>query len=183
MRESDIVSLLPRVVRRSVMSGQPLDALLSTMSQLHEPIEQTLSDVGLLVRPWEAPEAMLPYLAGWLDVDELLSTAADGKQHLQSGSAQLRKLLVAAADLARWRGTVRGLLLFLETATGLTGFTIDERLLDEHGAVVPFTMRVSAPAAAEQLLPLVRRVIETAKPAHVRCLLEVAAPSDTAGGS
>ena len=38
----------------------------------------------------------------------------------------LRELIAAAAQLSQWRGTAQGLQRFLETATGIEGFELDE---------------------------------------------------------
>jgi phage tail-like protein len=180
MRRSDIASLLPRVIQRSVQPGDPLDALLAAMEGLHEPTERLARDVEQVARPWQAPERMLAYLARWVDVDAVLAAGAAGspaQPGLPGGAGQLRELICAAAQLAQWRGTARGLALYLRAATGVDGFAVEETVLDERGATRPFVIRVRWPAAAQGQLPLVRRVIEVAKPAYVQCLLEPADPT------
>ncbi len=63
------------------------------------------------------------YLAQWVDLGWLLPE--DGGP-FPGGLGRLRELIQASAELSRWRGTKRGLVQFLELATGLDGFAIDE---------------------------------------------------------
>lgn len=179
MRQADILSLLPRVIQRSVQPSDPLDALLATMEGLHASTEQTIVGANTLTRPWQAPEALLPYLASWLDLDAVLSPDARGVWQLPTGEAQLRTLLDAAVDIARWRGTRRGMLLYLEAATGLAGYEIQETVRDDRGAVLPFTIQVIGPAAAAALAPLIARIVEVAKPAYVQARITFAEGSAT----
>lgn len=183
MQQDEIVSLLPRVVQRSVVAGEPLDALLGAMAGLQEPTEQLAREVQQLARPWQAPEAMLPYLARWLDVDGVLGLGGDGSYTLTGGSGQLRALLGSAAEIAQWRGTARGLALFLRSATGIDGFAIEETVLDDHGRPRPFVIRVIVPPAAADQRSVIDRVVALAKPAYVQCLVADAALPDPAIGA
>jgi hypothetical protein len=79
----------------------------------------------------------------------------------------LRELIAAAAFLSQWRGTAKGLLRFLETATGVEGFEIEEHARDANGQPQPFHILVRAPAEAERYRGLVERIIEAEKPAYV----------------
>ncbi|MCU1690318.1 MAG: repeat domain protein [Pseudonocardiales bacterium] len=177
MQQDEIVSLLPRVVQRSILPGEPLDALLAAMAGLQAPTEQLARDVQQLARPWQAPEAMLPYLARWLDVDGVLALGGDGAYTLTGGTGQLRELIEAAAEIAQWRGTARGLALFLRSATGVDGFAIEETVLDEHGRPRPFVIRVVVPGAAADQRGVIERVIRLGKPAYVQCLIDDAVPA------
>ena len=56
---------------------------------------------------------------------------------------------------------------FLEVATGVAGFVIDEQVLDEEGRARPFHLWVHAPRAAEPYTALVTRIVEQEKPAYV----------------
>ncbi|MCA9628383.1 MAG: hypothetical protein KC766_11985, partial [Myxococcales bacterium] len=56
-----------------------------------------------LFDPRYAPEAMLPFLAEWLQVLDL--------QRLREDPPAFRRALARAADLAKTRGTVDGLIL------------------------------------------------------------------------
>lgn len=176
MQQAEILRLLPRVVQRSVLPGEPMDALLAAMSGLQEPTERLARDVLHLARPWQAPEAMLPYLARWLDVDGVLALGGDGEHSLAGGTGQLRELLEAATQIAQWRGTARGLALFLRSATGVDGFVIEETVLDARGRVLPFVIRVVVPAAAAGQRSVVERVVALGKPAYVQCVIADADP-------
>jgi hypothetical protein len=87
---------------------------------------------------------------------------------------RLRELIAAAAYLSKWRGTSRGLLLFLETATGAAGFKVDEHVPDQQGKARPFHIKVVAPAETASYDSLLRRIITIEKPAYVTYELEFA---------
>jgi phage tail-like protein len=175
VEQADITTLLPRVVQRSITPGEPLDAFLAVMQDQHAATEQMIREIDHLARPWQSPEEFLPYLAGWLDLDGILTLDSTGAARLESGSAALRALIAAGAELARWRGTARGLVLFLESATGVREFAVEESVLGFDGRPLPFTIRVLVPVLAQPLLGLVERVVALAKPAYLRCLIEPAA--------
>jgi hypothetical protein len=84
-------------------------------------------------------------------------------------------LIARAAYLSQWRGTRKGLIAFLETATGASGFELDERVNDAAGQPRAFHMRVRAPHALEVHRALIERIIESERPAYVTYELEFAA--------
>jgi len=57
---------------------------------------------------------------------------------------------------------------YIETATGVAGFTVQESVGDD-GKARPFYVRVIVPPDAAQFRPLIERVIATEKPAYVQC--------------
>jgi len=79
---------------------------------------------------------------------------------------RLREWIAAGAELARWRGTPRGLRMLLEAATGATGFTILEGV-GSDGEPRPFHLRVIAPRSTEPDRALIARIIELEKPAYM----------------
>jgi hypothetical protein len=81
-------------------------------------------------------------------------------------------LLAAAAYLSQWRGTARGLILFLEIATGTRGFEISEQIAGPDGRPQPFHIRIRAPEAVRLHRVLIERIIESEKPAYVTYELE-----------
>jgi phage tail-like protein len=165
MRSSEIQRLLPGVFQRTLgEGGTPLGAALEVMSALHAPSEAILQDLDAFFDPRRTPERFVPLLARWMDLEVALG-AEPGR---------LRELTAAAFDLAQWRGTARGLVRFLEIATGVPGFQVDER-------VRPFHVRVTVPAAAAGLRPLVERIIEREKPASVTYELTVQRPQSRGG--
>jgi len=183
MKPDGIEQLLPGVVRRTLGRGDPMTALLEVMADLHEPAEAVLGDLHRNFSPYQAPDAFLPFLARWVNLDRLFPpgyAAEVAMAPLSTGLGRLRELIAAAAELSQSRGTAAGLRRFLETATGLTGFEIDEAVPDGEGMPRAFHFRVRAPAAAAPHRPLIRRIIEQEKPAYVTCELEflTGAPQD-----
>lgn len=173
MKRSAIERLLPFVFRRAVTEGSPLAALLAVMEALHEPSEAVLRRLDTSFDPRRTTEAFVPYLAGWVDLEPLFERGQRGgsaesmQQPLSTGLGRLRELGAAAALLSQWRGTPKGLLLFLETATGVRGFTLDERPLGPDGRPRPYHVRILAPHAAAPHRALIERIIEFEKPVHV----------------
>ena len=79
----------------------------------------------------------------------------------------MRELVASAVELSQWRGTARGLLRFMEVATGVKGFRIEERVPDAAGRPRAFHIQVIAPAAVEPHRPMLERIVELEKPAYV----------------
>jgi phage tail-like protein len=184
-----IERLLPAVFRAGVRPGSPLAAVLAVMEALHEPAERELASLDRVFDPRRAPDTFVPLLARWLDLDRLLEERPGGGRGRLTDSIELgrlRELTAAAAYLSRWRGTARGLKLFLETATGTPGFAIDEQVplapaTEGQGLPRPFHLKVLVPEAAAPLLPLIKRIVELEKPAYVTFETEVGPPSPKPG--
>ncbi len=114
----------------------------------------------------------MAYLAGWVALDDLWVSnpqefTAQTLPPFPSGVGRLRELVAASVYLSRWRGTARGLLTFLETATGVQGFTIDEQVPDADDEPIPFHIRVHVPQAAGAFRTLIERIVIKEKPAYV----------------
>jgi len=185
MRSAEIARLLPDVFQYAlrppdagvVEPDRRMAALLSVMEGLHGPVETVLDGLHEHLDPRLAPPRFVPYLAGWVDLDWLLMAAPGqpitGPTPLASGLDRLRELVAAASYLARWRGTARGLLRFLDAATGVPGFAVEENVSvgEVSGGPArtakPFHIRVLAPAAAEPYRPLIERIVTAEKPAYV----------------
>lgn len=157
MKSAEILRLLPGVFQRTARPGSPLAALLSVMEALHAPSEGVLENLDALFDPRRAPERFVPFLARWVDLDLPVTT----------GLGRLRELAAAGVELSRWRGTARGLLLFLSTATGRKDFEVDERVPGPNGLPRPFHIRVLAPGELAAHRPMLERIIELEKPAYV----------------
>ena len=178
MDSEAIARLLPGVFQTAlhpvaagvVEEDTRLSATLGAMETLHGPVETVLRDLDRYLDPRLAEPAFVPYLAGWVDLDWLLVAAPSEPvataSPLASGLGTLRELVAAAAELARWRGTARGLLRFLDTATGTPGFAIEENVSGDERRPRPFHLRIVAPAAAAAYRPLIERVIVAEKPAY-----------------
>lgn len=102
---SRYVRLLPQIYREIDFVGR----FLSMVEQAFDPDVQTLNTLWAYFDPLIAPQSMLPFLAHWVgwNLPNYLS--------LQ----QQRYLIRHALEIYRWRGTKRGLRLYLHLATGL----------------------------------------------------------------
>ena len=184
MKRAEIELLLPEIFRRTLppvrTEANPLASFLDAMETLHAPDESILEALDSYFDPYHAPDQFVAYLAGWVDLDDLwienpLEFTAKTLPRFPSGVGHLRELVAAAVFLSRWRGTRKALLTFLETATGVSGFTIDEQVLDDNGLPIPFHIRVNAPKAAAPYHILIENIIRKEKPAYVTYELQIAA--------
>jgi phage tail-like protein len=174
MKRSEIERLLPNVFRRTIRPDTPLLAILDVMSTLHAPSEAVLERLDATFNPFRAQEDFIPFLASWLDLERLfdqppgLTRPGHGSRSpISTGFERLRALTAAAAYLSQWRGTRKGLALFLEIATGIEGFVIEEQVLGPDGQPKPFHLRVIAPEVVKPHQSLIERIIESEKPAFV----------------
>lgn len=171
MKQSEIEQLLPGVLQRTARPGSPLAALLGTLETLHAPAERTLAHLEELFHPNRTREEFVPLLARWVDLAHLLDSPGGDKLNTRSnatistGLGRLRALVASAAELSRWTGTAHGLKLFLETATGETGFEIRENL-DAANRPRPFHLTVLAPVSTKVHQDLLERIIAAEKPAY-----------------
>ncbi len=174
MKSEEIQKLLPVVFQRTLLANSPLAALLLVMESLHAPAESVLEDLDCFCDPRRTPDAHVPYLARWLDLERLFDRSALELEQagLSTGIAPLRELIAIAAYLSRWRGTAKGLILFLETAIDARGFEVSDNVLDDTGRIRPFHLKVIAPAATQRHQALIHRIVETEKPAYVTYDLE-----------
>jgi phage tail-like protein len=155
-----LLDTVPEVVREAAQPGSPLAALAAVAEDLHAPVHDVLDRLDDVVDPFRAPAALVPFLAGWVDLAWLTAGDARARPVLGIPTDRLRDLVAAAADLATRRGTPAGLARFLHLATGVAGFLVE----DVPGA---FHVRVLVPAAAADRLDLVERLVGALKPAHV----------------
>jgi phage tail-like protein len=165
MKRADIERLLPTVFRDTLpYPGNPLEDFLAVMEDLHAPAEAILKDIARFFDPYETPDRFVPYLATWVDLERLLyeTPYARTPSPWPSGNGRLRELIAAAAYLSEWRGTSKGLLRFLEVATGMTGFGVTE---NPDGR--PFHVHFQLPPGHERYRDLIKRIIEQEKPAYV----------------
>lgn len=187
MKRTEIERLLPSVFRQTIYSGSPLLAILEVMSVLHEPSEDVLERLETFFNPFRTPDRFVPFLAGWVDLERLFDDSALPSKSggstaapLSTGLYRLRALTVMAAQLSQWRGTQKGLVLFLEIATGTSGFEIDELVPGPERRPIPFHIRVTAPESVRPHRALVERIIESEKPAYVTWELAFSPPAQEA---
>jgi len=169
MSRERIAQLLPSVVRRGIAPGNALAALTAVMADFYDPVDEAAGVLDGYFDPWRCPERFLPLLASWLAIPLPVTT----------GAGRLRALIAVAVGLHQVRGTRRALLAFLEVATGLRGFEIDEMVRDAAGQVRPFVVVIRAPEAARAHGAMIERLIESERPAHVRCTLEFISASSS----
>lgn len=171
MKQTQIKKLLPWVYQRTAQPGNPLTALLDVMQDLHTPVEATLSHLDSMFDPRRTADSFVPYLAGWVDLGVLIDVSRGGgpsaSATFPTGLGRLRELIASAATLSEWRGTKKGLQMFLETATGSSGFSIEEQVAGPDGKIKPFHLQVTAPKSLVSYRPLLERIIELEKPAYV----------------
>ncbi len=177
MNSTEIERLLPYIFRRTNQDDNPLVAIIEAMSALHQPTETLLANVKDIINPLTAQDKFVPFLAGWLDLERLFdefsdnTIAASTHPPITTGINCLRALTASAAYLSRWRGTKKGLIHFLEIATDTRGFVIDEQVVHQE-QIIPFHLKVQAPASLLAHRALIQRIIESEKPAYVTYELE-----------
>jgi phage tail-like protein len=140
------------------------------MEALHEPAEEVIATtMPSFFDPHAAPDEWLPFLAMWVDLGWLVEWVIDemGELWLKTWYGQLRELVVHAPYLSRWRGTARGLERFLEVATGVLGFKVEDDVRGEGGR--PFHIVVRAPGKARPYRALIEKIVAMEKPAYVTC--------------
>ena len=158
MRAAEIGLLLPEIYRTNLDEGGPLAALLEIMSALHGSLEAAIADPPSLIDPRRAPDRLVPALAGWVGLARYLDRPDDLSAD-RPFPGDLRELAALGAELGRRRGSAATLVRFLETATGVAGFTVRE---DPRQ---PFHFRVTLPEAATPRRDLVLSIIHGEKPA------------------
>ncbi|NJN03076.1 MAG: phage tail protein [Leptolyngbyaceae cyanobacterium SL_1_1] len=96
---------LPALYREVDFIGR----LLKIFEQAFEPAVGTLDTLWAYLNPLTAPETLLPFLAYWV------GWPSGGPWEV----AKQRRLIYHAMEIYRWRGTQRGLRLYLHLYTGL----------------------------------------------------------------
>jgi phage tail-like protein len=176
MKADRIRHLLPAVVQEGAYPGTPMAALLDLMEALHRPSDEVIESIGSYFNTLESPDAFVPFLARWVDLDRFFPEGYSGRHSdspLGTGMGRLRELIGCAAYLSQWRGTRKGLTCFLETATGVAGFRIEERAETGETQGRSFHLAITAPADARQHLALIKRIIDQEKPAYVTYDLKI----------
>lgn len=175
MEQEKIKTFLPAVFQRTIRDGNPAAAILDAMEALHAPSEKALAGLDRFFDARRAPDNFVPFLARWVDLNRVFETATDdgdAEWSLRPEMGRLRELVASAAYLSQWRGTKKGLLLFLQIATGAENFEIEERVKDDEGRVRPFHLKIRVPATIETQKVLIERIVESEKPAHLTYQLE-----------
>ena len=173
MKRAEIAQLLPAVFQRTLTEGNPLTALLEVMEVLQAPSEAVLARLDAIFDPRRTNDEFVPYLAYWADLTRLFDESVNfrdqfafSRSTLASGVGRLRELVASAAYLSQWRGTKKGLLLFLQTATGMADFEVEENVTSD-GQLKPFHVSVRAPKDSAKYQQLIERIVDLEKPAFV----------------
>lgn len=178
MKSSAIKRLIPEVFQRATTPGSPLVAILAVMEALHAPAEAAIENIEATFNPYRTPDRFVPFLARWVDLDRFFGSeiekADSSSVPIATGLGRLRELVASAAYLSQWRGTPTGLRRFLEIATGIIGFELDEHVLGADGSPRPFHVRVCIPKAAVGYRSLIEQIIDQEKPAYVTYEIEIA---------
>jgi phage tail-like protein len=177
MKQNEIKQLLPSVIQRTVHEGNLMEAFLQVMEDLHTPTEDILVKIDAVFDPYRTADRFVPFLASWVDFDYVLGGLSD-EEVLRSPAyapwmSCLRNLIAHAAYLSQWRGTNKGLITFLQLATGIGGFKIDEAVLDEEKKIRPFHLKITVPPGAAAFTDLIKRIVDTEKPIYVTYELDV----------
>jgi phage tail-like protein len=172
MQTTDLLRLLPEIIRRTAQRGTPLDALLQTMASLPLRDETILGALDAYFDPDRAPDRFVPFLATWVDLAWLPVLDLEPGAGAAQGAVEvhrLRDLIKVAPRLAQLRGTAAGLALFLGTATGVAGIRVLDSGSSDATVRRLFHLRVEVPAAAAQQRALIELIARMEKPAHVTC--------------
>ena len=154
----EIERLLPWIFQHTLdNSDNPMRGMLAAMSGLHTPAEDVLRQLNTFFDPYTTPEIFLPLLARMINLDSYLTVSAP---YLLTGTRNLRNLIALAVPLSKQRGTSDGLRDFLEVATGVHGFRVEDRAR-------PFHITVFVPSQADPYLDLIDRIVAGEKPAYV----------------
>lgn len=173
MKQNEIAQLFPAIFQRTLREGNPLTGLIEVMEALQAPDEAVLERLDAIFDPRRTTDEFVPFLAYWADLTRLFDESSSSRNQfaftratIASGLGRLRELIASAAYLSQWRGTKRGLLLFLQTATGFGDFDIQENV-SLNGQARPFHISIHAPKESAQYSNLIERIVELEKPAYV----------------
>jgi phage tail-like protein len=152
-----------------------LGRFLLIFESLLDPLERTIAQRHHYFDPQLAPEALLPWLATWVDL------VLNEKWPVE----RQRALVAAAAELYRWRGTKRGLRDYIRMYTGVEPLIIEAVDEQQHGGtslpahVFRVILDVADPSQIDR--NVVEAIIEAEKPAHTGYILEIRRSPAAAG--
>jgi phage tail-like protein len=174
-------SLYPRFLPSLYREVDFIGRLLAVFEQTFEPAVNAMDTLWAHLDPLTAPSQLLPFLAHWVGWEALP----------QWPLAEQRRLIRQALEIYRYRGTRRGLGLYLHLYTGLPlpdpetplaeraiaieevftrGFVLGETTLGQDavlggGRPFHFYVRLRPPPQHPLDEPLIRTIIEQEKPA------------------
>jgi len=174
VKKEKISSLLPEIFQiteklcDSEKKKSPLTAFLSVMESMHIDSEDILANLDKYFDPSRTKNQFIPFLLKWVDLDWILNNESEKKDNFSLIKTEnLRQLVSNAWYLSKWRGSAKGLIMFLETATGVQGFKIDENVYNSNLKEISFHIKVLVPEKAKKLIHIIELIIEKEKPAYV----------------
>ncbi len=172
MADGPLFDVLPEVFQVATRTSPALAALLVAADDMQRPIRDLLDSVDLVIDPFRAPPALVPYLSTWVDLDWLTLAGTDASAPPGDGIPlhRQRDLIAISAELSARRGTAAGIATFLRIATGIDGWAI-------RSAPDDYRLIVVAPHEAESQIDMVRRIVAGIKPAHLTHDVQLAEPS------
>ena len=135
-----------------------LGRMLLIFESVWEPLEQRHDHFPLYFDPRTCPAALLPWLAGWLEL----------QLDPHWPEARRRALVAEAMELYRWRGTAYGMTRMLEVCTGIT-----PTITEDPAQPLTFRIAMTIPRGHELRREVVEELVRAHKPAHVGYVLEV----------
>lgn len=171
MADEPLFDVLPEVFQVATRTSPALAALLVAADDMQRPIRNLLDSVEHVIDPLCTPQALVPYLSTWVDLDWLTLAGTDASAPPGDGIAlhRQRDLIAISAELSARRGTAAGIATFLRIATGIDGWAIRSDPDDCRLIVV-------APPEAKSQLDVVRRIVAGIKPAHLTDDIHLAEP-------
>lgn len=176
---------LPASFHQDPDSVRFLDRYLSYFDTVFAEITAANRDIAALFDPRVVPDAFLPWLGSWFDL-EFLATWPENLR---------REMIAQAVSYYRMRGTVAGLQRILQWHTGLRPplpqviehfrlpagdpAMVGGAALDPGSAAHAFTIVMPAHAAPAAERPVLDRLIAASVPAHTRWQLRLCDPGVT----
>ena len=151
-----------------------LSACLAVMEGMHAPDDRILRSLDQYFDPYRAIEPFILLQASWLGLDRYFEWSGinigAGEASFPTGTDRLRLLITEFPSLVKDRGTRASLTRFLEVATGIDGFVID----DGGSSGKSFHFVVHAPETARPLRRFVEKIVAEERPAHATFEIEFA---------
>ncbi len=145
--------------------GDFIGRFLLLFEHILSPIDRTVENIPYYFDAEVAPPEFVTWLASWLGI------VLDARWPID----RQRDVVRRAWELFSWRGTRRGLALFIELYTGVTPEVIEPALRDiaqDRTKAFSFAVRVTVPRSAGLSRQLVETIIHHEKPAFAAATLE-----------
>jgi phage tail-like protein len=153
-QRSKYLDYLPTVFAENDFLGR----YLLIFESIWEALEQRQDHIAMYFDPGTCPEPLLPWLAGWFDLET----------GFHWPEARKRDLIDQVADLYRYRGTAYGLTKMLEIWTGTTA-----EISEDPTQPFVFRVRLKVPPGGQVDRSQVEDLLQTHKPAAAGYVLEI----------